>query len=175
MAINANKLWTNADGLVVRFNGEIGNHDWKFAVSRENGKIVEASAVVNLVDLGANGVSYTSDNDRNGVLDGFHDGDFAIPAGYVVESCRLIVKTAAAGGTSVEVGTYQQNGTVADADAFVTAAQGAVANLTLNAVILGTGAAVGTRTAARVLPALRANGTFTAGVVELQLRLRDAR
>jgi hypothetical protein len=169
------RLWTNADGLVVRFNGEQGKHAWRFAVTREDGKIIEASAKVNLAALGANGTTFTADLNNDGTLDGFIENDFRIPAGFVVESCRLIVTEAGVGGTSVAVQNYTQAGAVGTANSLVTATQGATANLTLNAVIQGTGALVGTRVAAATIPALVVVGTFTAGEVEIQLRLRDAR
>jgi hypothetical protein len=175
MPINATKVWTNADGLQARFNGEMGNHDWKWAVVSENGKIVEAVLRLRLSELGAGGTSFTADNDRNGTLDGFTTHDFRIPAGYVVEAARLVVKEAGAGGTSIALQSYNEAGAVQTANAYVTATQGAVANLTLNAVILGTGTAIGTRAAAAVIPAIVAVGTFTTGIVEVQLRLRDAR
>lgn len=174
-AINASRLWTNADGLVVRFGAEEGLHAWKFAVTREDGKILEASAIINLVSLGANGTTYTADLNNDGTLDGFATHDFKIPAGYVIESARLIVRTAATGGTSVALQNYTEAGAVGTANLYITATQGAVANLTLNATIVGTGAGIGTRTATAFNPALVAVGTFTAGVVEVQLRLRDAR
>lgn len=175
MAINATKTWVNADGLQVRFNGEIGNHDNAWAVVSENGKIVEASLRLALKDLGAGGTSFTADLNRDGTLDGFRTHDFKIPAGYVVEAARLIVKEAGAGGTSVALQSYNEAGAVQTANAYVTATQGATANLLLNAVITGTGAGIGARAAASVIPALVVVGTFTTGIVEVQLRLRDAR
>lgn len=175
MPINPTKVWTNADGLQVRFDSEKGNHDYAWAVTSENGKVVEASLKLRLADLGANGTSFTADNDRNGVLDGFRTHDFRIPAGYVVEACRVIVKEAAVGGTSIAVQSYNEAGAVQTANAYFTATQGATANLTLNSAVLGTGTAVGVRSAATVIPAVVAVGTFTAGIIEVHLRLRDAR
>lgn len=172
---NPTRLWTNADGLLVRFNGEIGKHAWNFAVTREDGKIIEASATINLPALGANGVSYTADLNNDGTLDGFTEKDFQIPAGYVIESARVIVTEAGVGGTSIALQNYTQAGAVGTANSLVTATQGATANLTLNAVLLGTGSLVGTRLAAATFPAIVAVGTFTAGEVQVQLRLRDAR
>jgi hypothetical protein len=76
MPINATKVWTNADGLQVRFNGEQGNHDWKWAVVREDGKVVEANLKVVLKELGADGATFTADLNRDGTLDGFNTHDF---------------------------------------------------------------------------------------------------
>jgi hypothetical protein len=87
----------------------------------------------------------------------------------------VIVKEAGAGGTSIALQSYNEAGAVQTANAYFTATQGAVANLTLNSAVLGTGAGVGVRAAAAVIPAIKAVGTFTAGIVEVQLRLRDAR
>jgi hypothetical protein len=175
MAINPTKVWQNADGLQVRFNGEQGNHDNRWAVTREDGKIVEASLRLALKDLGANGASYTADLNNDGTLDGFTTHDFRIPAGYVVESARVIVKEAAVGGTSIALESYNEAGAVQTANAYFTATQGALANLTLNSAVLGTGTAIGVRAAAAVIPAIKAVGTFSAGIVEVHLRLRDAR
>ena len=175
MPIDATKVWTNADGLQVRFAGEQGNHDFAWAVTREDGKVLEASLRLRLSELGANGASFTADNDRNGVLDGFRTHDFRIPAGYVVEQVRVIVKEAVAGGTSIAVQSYNEAGAVQAANAYFTATEGALANLTLNAAPVGTGTAIGARAAASVFPAIKAVGNFTAGLVEVQIRLRDAR
>jgi hypothetical protein len=173
--INPTKVWTNADGLQVRFNGEQGNHAWKWAVTREDGKIIEANMVVTLARLGLDGATFTADLNNDGTLDGFNTHDFKIPAGYVVESARVIVKEAGVGGTSIALQSYTEAGSVATANAYFTATQGANANLTLNSAVLGTGAGVGVRNATAVVPAIKALGTFTAGIVEVQLRLRDAR
>lgn len=175
MPIDARKVWTNADGLQVRFSSEQGNHDWKWAVTAQDGKVLEANMRLRLAELGAGGTSFTADDNRDGTLDAFTKHDFKVPAGYIVESVRVTTVEAATGGTSIAVQTYTEAGAVATANAYFTATQGALANLTLNSSVLGTGTAIGVRAAAAVNVGVVAVGNFTAGVVDIQIRLRDAR
>lgn len=90
-----------------------------------------------------------------------------VPAGARIIEATVKVTTAFAGGTSIAVGLHEPDGTVVDADGLVTAAQGAVANLTLNEHIVGTGALVnlttGTGLAADAIVSITTVGTFTVG------------
>lgn len=85
-----------------------------------------------------------------------------LPAGAVVTSAYLIVTTAFAGGTSLEVGV------VGDTDAFITPAAGALANIDANGdVLVGGGASVNASLAAAAKPVVTAVGDFTAGEAKL--------
>lgn len=90
-----------------------------------------------------------------------------MPRGAVIQSAKVYVKTAFAGGNLL-VGTYEHNNTAIDADGLVTATEGAVANLVAGAAITGAGAqvgkAVGTLGAAGVIHVgITASAAMTAG------------
>ena len=103
--------WTNADGLVVGF----GPNTPQVVGAEAEGEGAIKTAYV------------TFDYKSTGV-------NIPLPAGAAVVGVVLTVGTAWVGGTKVEVGDGS------DADGFVTAAQGATANLTAGAGIVGAGA-----------------------------------
>ena len=86
---------------------------------------------------------------------------FAIPASATIVSSKWITGTAWAGGTSLNVGLYQGNGTVIDADGL----DAAITPTTAGAVINGDGALVGAKTIGSEPGELTvaATGTYTAG------------
>lgn len=86
-----------------------------------------------------------------------------IPAGALIRKCYLVVTTAFADGTSIEVGTATPAGVAVDVDGLITPAQGAVANLTAGAVISGRGAQVVDAYAADGLASGDADGVYAAG------------
>lgn len=108
-----------------------------------------------------------------------------IPAYSVIESAYLLVTTIWAGGTALEVGTFQAvAGTAVDADGIIPAAVGALTNI--NAAgegLIGTGAqvlnvptgaaatgliaATNTTGAVDTVIGVVATGTFTAGAAKL--------
>lgn len=96
----------------------------------------------------------------------------AIPSNSQIVDARLGIITPFAGGTSIAVGTYTRAGVEIDLDGLVTAAQGALANLTpAGKWIVGTGAQVGAGIGSNdgnlVVTAV---GTFTAGKAKLLVR-----
>jgi hypothetical protein len=97
---------------------------------------------------------YSADLNNDGVADGFVGLDTPIPAGAVITSQRVVVKTPLAGGTSFSVGTFQQNGTVDN-----------VAGLRTTAG--ADGAQIGTQLTADRFIAATTTGVYTAGVVEI--------
>jgi len=89
-----------------------------------------------------------------------------IPADSLIVSSKLHVKTAAAGGTSYNIGLYQSDSTVIDADGLDAAV--ATAALTEDAWIVNDGALVGASIgAAAGQIVVAATGTFTAGSYRL--------
>lgn len=86
-----------------------------------------------------------------------------IPAGATILSADAVVVEAFTGGTSIEVGTIGTDGSSADANALITATEGATANLTANAVVTGAGALVGAVTTADVNLTSATTGSYTAG------------
>ena len=103
--------WSNPDGLVVGYGRNTAHVTG--AGNKDYGHAIKnASVVFKYSDTGVN---------------------IPIPAGSHVVGVKLVVGTAWVGGTKVEVGDGS------DADGFVSATDGATANLTAGAVIGGTG------------------------------------
>jgi hypothetical protein len=90
--------------------------------------------------------------------------EVALPANATVLSSTWVTGTAWAGGTSLNVGLYQSNGTVIDADGL----DAAITPTTAGAVIVGNGALVGASIgAAAGEVTVAATGTYTAGTAKL--------
>lgn len=169
--------WYNADGLLVKY-GEYYKTPANF-VNRSRmlstmGSTIVIEMDVDLVQLGAGGISYTTDLTNSGTVNGFNIGDVSIPPNSSITAATLIVDTAAAGGTSIIVGTYQANGTAVSNNGIITTTAGAVANLTPSgARVLGDGALLSTTAgtagtgASTTYIGIKANGTFTAGTARL--------
>ena len=167
--------WVNPDGLRVPFADYYKVPSNFVNVPRElaskGGLVKEMVIDYDMLQLSnSGGTSFTTDNDNNGVVDGFNDGDFRLPKHSSVLRVTVIATEAAAGGTSFTVGTYTKAGAAVAATGLVTATEGVLANInaagkrTLGAGAL-TAAAVGTAGvgAADVYVAIAATGTFTAG------------
>jgi hypothetical protein len=144
--------WTNADGLIVGF----GPNDPERNVSGvldHTGVVKEARLAITHQSSGAN---------------------VALPAGSIVLGVVVKVGTAWVGGTRIEVG----DGT--DADGYISATQGATANLTAGASIVAGGAyAIGDAATNAGLPKVYATadtldvtitGSYTAGTADVFVR-----
>ena len=171
--MSVSQLWNNADGLLVRFNGEQGKRGNKLGLVKTEGVRREYKQTFTLT--GAARTMYSADLNNDGTLDGFTGLDSVIPAGCIITEARAVVTTAGAGGTSVAVNVYAADGTLLLANGLVTATQGAVANLTAGANIVGSGATLNTRLAANGYVSAVTVGTFTAGVVDVYYTVIDAR
>ena len=178
--------WQNDDGLEVRFGGDHSDESSRLAPRALNtmGAIKEIVLDYDLEllsDTGefSNAIGYTTDLDNDGARDGFHPGNASIPAGAYVIAAYHYVTEAAAGGTSIVIGGYQEDGTVVDADGFFTSQL--TAALTDGALFGGdadnanTGADVGVQASATldVYPAVDCTGTFTAGKGRVIIRYID--
>ena len=171
--MSVSQLWNNADGLLVRFNGEQGKRGNKLGLVKTEGVRREYRQTFHLT--GAARTIYSADLNNDGTLDGFTGLDSVIPAGCIITEARAVVTTPGAGGTSVAVNVYAADGTILLANGLVTATQGALANLTANANIVGSGATLNTRLAANGYVSAVTVGTFTAGVVDVYYTVIDAR
>jgi len=144
--------WTNADGLIVGFGANIPERNVS-GVYEHDGAVKEAHLAITYQSSGAN---------------------IDLPAGSVVLEVVMKVGTAWAGGTDVQLG----DGT--DADGWISATQGAVANLTTGATVRAAGAyAIGDAATNRGLGKVYASadtldvaftGTFTAGTATIVVR-----
>ena len=144
--------WTNADGLVVGFGPNYPERN-EAGVLETDGVVKEARLAITYQSSGAT---------------------VALPAGSVVMDVVMKVGTAWAGGTDVHVGDG------IDADGWISATQGAVANLTAGATVRAAGAyAIGDAATNRGLGKVYASadtldvaftGTFTAGTADIFVR-----
>lgn len=144
--------WTNSDGLVVGFGPNYAERN-EAGVLETDGVVKEARLAITYQSSGAN---------------------IALPAGSVVLDVVVKVGTAWAGGTDVQIG----DGT--DADGWISATQGAVANLTAGATVRAAGAyAIGDAATNKGLGKVYASadtldvaftGTFTAGTADVFVR-----
>lgn len=173
----------NKDGLGVKF-GNYASDPVNF-VNRS--RSVDTSGVIkqlvydyDLTRITGGTVAYTEDLNNDGTRDGFSTGDVYLPANASVLRTTLYVKTAAAGGTSITMGTYALTGAAIAATGLITATEGVLANLdlvgartygagALNGVAVET-AGVGT---ADAYIALGATGTFTAGTGRIVIEYID--
>jgi len=144
--------WTNADGLVVGFGPNYAERN-EAGVIETDGVVKEARLAITYQSSGAN---------------------IALPAGSVVLDVVMKVGTAWAGGTDVQIGDGS------DADGWVSATQGAVANLTAGATVRAAGAyAIGDAATNKGLGKVYTSadtldvaftGTFTAGTADVFVR-----
>lgn len=178
-----NLPWTNADGLQVKF----GNY-WRDRYNFTNrpralstmGEIKQLLIEYDLALIPAGTVAYTADLNNDGTADGFDLQDTYLPAHASVLRTTLYVTEAAAGGTSITLGTYQRNGSAIAATGLITATEGVLANLdlvgsrtygagALNAATAET-AGVGANDA---FVGLAVTGTFTAGKGKILIEYID--
>ena len=144
--------WTNADGLVVGFGPNFPE--------RNVAGVIETDGVVKEARLA---ITYQSSG-----------ATVALPAGSVVLDVVMKVGTAWVGGTKVEIGDGS------DADGWVSATQGATANLTAGASIVAGGAyAIGDAATNKGLGKVYASadtldvaitGAYTAGSADVFVR-----
>lgn len=165
--------WTNADGLQVAFP----NYYSAYPKLPNQARFLESDGAVKMVEIDydltqipTGTVSYSSDLNNDGTVDGFSNADSYIPAGSTVLRAIVIASTAATGGTSFTVGSYGKTGTAIAATGFVTATEGVLANInTVGKRTLGAGAlcaaAAGTAGVgtADAYIGIGTTGTFTAG------------
>lgn len=98
--------------------------------------------------------------------------NITIPANSLLLDSYLKVGTAWAGGTSINIGLVQEDGTAIDADGLDAAV--ATASLTANAIIAGDGALVGASVGANdAVVEIAATGTYTAGSAKLLVRYME--
>jgi len=146
---------TNLDGLQVTFGAE--------PLARVG---TDQSATFRMtVDLDATDLpTYTADLNNDGTNDGFSGRDASIPAGAYITGAYLVVTEAFAGGTSINLGFHEQDGTAIDVDGIDAGVT--VAALAANRAVNCDGALVGgTVTVGADDAYFRAapTGTFTAG------------
>lgn len=173
--------WQNADGLYVKY----GNDFRVKEANRSRGVVTDGTIKEMVMDfdlsrIASGTVSYPRDLNNDGTNDGFHLGDPHLPANASVIRATIVMTEAAAGGTSITVGTYGLDGTAQTATGLVTATEGVLANL--NAVgkrTYGAGAfcaaTAGTAGvgAADAFIGIAATGTFTAGKGRLIVEFID--
>ena len=165
--------WTNADGLQVPM-GNFWNDRNNFLNQPRTVQTYGPEKCIQIdydLTLIANGeVTYTCDLNNDATLDGFSTGDVFLPAYSSVTRCIILPTVAAAGGTSIKLGTFALTGSAIDDDFIITATEGVKANIdTIGARVYGDGALLATTAetasvgAADAYLAFTGSGTFTAG------------
>lgn len=164
--------WQNADGLAQAFGNfwsDPKNFTNRPRAVNKLGAIKELWFDYDLARAPA-GTQYPADLNNDGTNDGFTTGDVYLPAYSSVLRVTLVVTEAAAGGTSITLGTYGLTGSAVSATSLITATEGVIANLdTVGARTYGAGALVSTSVetasvgAADAYIAIVTAGTFTAG------------
>jgi len=175
--------YTNADGLQVKFGSYWTDpKNFKNRPRSVNTLGAEKELVVDfdLTKIPAGTTSYTADLNNDGTRDGFTSGDVHLPAYASVKQAYLVMTEAAAGGTSITVGTYLKAGSAISATSLVTATEGVLANLdTKGARVYGAGALVATTAETASVGAnpafvgITTAGTFTAGKGRLVIIYTD--
>ena len=155
--------WTNNDGLVVRY-GQDQARETKSLMA----KTVESPYGYMVVDINYDDLpTFTTDANNDGTNEAFSDQDAYIPAGSYITKATLIVETAFAGGTSYDIGLYNQAGSVIDADGIDAGV--ALAVMDANMAVDCDGLLVATQdlVTADAYLVVAATGTFTAGKAKL--------
>ena len=157
--------WYNNDGLRVPFGKDTARETKGImAAPSVDGVIQQMVVDINYDDL----PGFTADLDNDGTLDGFDAQTPFIPAGSYITRAFIIVETAFAGGTSYDIGLYDEDGNVIDADgidaAVGVAALGANAAVACDGALVGGTSTVGAKNAYLVVAA---TGNFTAGKAKL--------
>jgi hypothetical protein len=165
--------WQNADGLGVKFGSYVNdpkNYVNRFRALNEEGLVQRVVCDVDLTRIAAGTTWYPADLNNDGTNDGFAEDHFNFPAYSSILRAMYIARTAAAGGTSFTVGTYQKNGTAISANSIITATEGVLANIdTIGARTYGAGALVSSAVetasvgSSVAFPSIAVTGTFTAG------------
>lgn len=154
-------FWSNKDGLAVGFGTRTPTTSGAFRVD-QGGSTEVLHAEFDWSDLDTS-LSTTSDFIVYGPV---------IPNGAVILSATLKVTEAFAGGTDIDIGLYDKDGSAVDADGIDAAV--ATASLTLGAEIACDGADVNTvvATTGGVKVGVIRTGTFTAGQAVLEVEYK---
>lgn len=166
--MSTSELWTNADGLVVRYGTEAGE-----PLAGNPGEVLTLGAKKQLViDFTYDNLpGYTADLNNDGTLDGFQEQlTPAIPAYSYIESAILIatVDWATASSAALTIGLQQEDGTEIDNDGID--ASIAASALDLGDVVNCDGALVGgtvSTGANRGFVRATNTNTFTTGAAKL--------
>lgn len=155
--------WTNDDGLVVRYGQD---------QARETQSLM-AKTVANpynymVVDINYDDLpTFTTDANNDGTNEAFSDQDAYIPAGSYITRATLIVETAFAGGTTYDIGLYNQAGSVIDANGIDAAVAVAVMDASMAVDCDGQLVATQDLITADAYLVVAATGTYTAGKAKL--------
>ncbi len=140
------EVWDNDDGLIVKFGTERSKQP-RAGTIQSAGAVHTLTMDFNFSDVennGALGAGFDVDSDEGGNFDSFSGMQAFIPANAKVISCTLFALTdwADSSGTmDFDVGTYQKDGTVIDADGLIVNALEAA--LDAGDLVIGGGAQVG--------------------------------
>ena len=109
------ELWTNKDGLQVRFGTERSGR------TRNRTKVTASSDSVTFMEVPFtfnNMPGWDADANNDGTLDSFDRNNAYIPKGSIIQEAKIHVITpfTTSNSGALQIGTYQADGTVIDAD-----------------------------------------------------------
>lgn len=158
--------WYNDDGLLVRYGQDQARETQSLmAPPRTAGVLNHMVVDVNWDDL----PGLTTDSNNDGTKNKFSGQDAFIPAGSMILRAWLVVEEAFAGGTSYDIGLYDEDGSAIDADGLVAAVtlaelSGSNTAHELDGALVGGTAHIGSSNGYLVVAE---TGTFTAGKAKL--------
>ena len=175
--------WINADGVRVDFGQKYSDEEYFLNRLRALNSLGPFKYLEMDVDLSKTTdatTAFPEDLDNDGTKDGFTDHDAYIPARGQITRCLFISTETAAGGTDVEIGTYEKDGTAIDADGLfvdLLTAEAAVGEVSYGdgADVEASGIGVSRGGADKdAYVAVTPNGTFTAGKGRLIIEYLDS-
>lgn len=164
--------YTTPEGILVRLGKYYVDNQGRTSSGKLNtlGSFEKFELEVDLTRLTAGSVDYDADRDNDGTNDGYLASRGIIPANSTIKSVTVFTREAAAGGTSLNIGLFQLDGTVVTADDDL--ATVAVADVdTVGKRVDGAGtktvAATSATGAEDSTVGITSAGTFTAGKVQI--------
>lgn len=172
-------MWYNADGLQVKFpqyQTIPANFVNRTRSYQSTTAVRSLSYYFDLTKLATGGIAFTTDRDNSGTVDGFNEGDVAIPGGSGVLSVYGLCIVPFVGGTNMLFDLYELDGsnTTITNHSIFTSTNGATATWNTQGRLVAPDGVIPFNSAnyvgADAIPATRdaylaikANGTFTAG------------
>lgn len=178
--------WQNADGIRQTFGTYHSDPANRFNRARGLNTLGAFNQIEMDVDLSLltdATASYPADLDNDGTNDGFTVHDAYLPAYSAITRCIFVSSETAAGGTDVDIGLFQADGTAIDADGLfvdLLVAEAAVGEVSHGdgALVAESGIGGASIGANDGYIALTPNGTFTAGkgrlIIEYITPIADA-
>lgn len=164
--------YTTPEGVLVRLGKYYVDNQGRSSSGKLNtlGSFEKFEIEVDLALLTAGVVDYDADRDNDGTNDGYLASRGIIPANSTIKSVTIFTREGAVGGTSIDVGLYQLDGTVVTAaDDLASATAGDVDTVGKRVDGAGTKTVAATSATGGVdsTVGISPTGTFTEGKVQI--------